>query len=221
MKNFSIVIVLLSFAVQAAAATLEEQAKAFVMRQQEQITANLDITDDVNRFETLFNKIDEIFATGDIYRFAVARYAKLIDDRQKAKIVEFFKKSLILTYAVQSKINAKNLSLKIDQVTAEDKPNGQKFFTLNANVIDTQKTNLVKCDFVLIYANGKFLVYDIKIENVSMLITFRNMFASMVQSGHNDIELLMKDIELRLEEINRIIYGKDEQEEKEIFILQE
>ncbi len=221
MRTFLAFICLLFTAFSAFANEIENGAIDFIYAQQKNVTSDLTIANNKERFEALYTEIDKTFATENIYKFVLARNAKLFSEKQKQQIIEYFKKLILVTYAINSKINVGNLSLKINTSSQEKQQDGTYKITIDGNIIDSKKIELINVSFVVLYGNKEYRIFDIKIENLNMLITFRNMFNKMMQESYNDPTFFMKDVQAKLEEINSVIYGiKKPTQEKEVFILQ-
>ncbi len=201
---------------------VEVKAKDFIYQQQNSITKILLTSNKKEKFESLYNEIDKTFATQRIYKFVMARYAKLFNNEQKNIIIEYFKKMIVVTYGLQSSINVQNLSFKAHNTFSEKQPDGSIKITIEGTVDGTKEINLLKVSFVLIYEKDVYKIYDIKIENIGMLISFRNMFTKMIQEQNGDPETLVNMLQNDIDKINHEILGTPlpKKEEEEIIILQ-
>ncbi len=219
-KYLIVIISLFFMQNQSFAQNIEQKAKDFLINRQNQITADLLEKDPQKKFNLLYNQIDETFATDKIYSFVLARYINDITQEEKSKIIEYFKKMILVTYVLQTKINTSNLTLSLNEVSVVDNSDGSKKITVDGSIVDTNSVDLIKSDFVLLMNDDIIRIYDIKLENVSMIISFRTMFQKMMQDSYFDVSILMQNINTKLSELNTVIFGKNETIKEEEILLQ-
>lgn len=129
-------------------------------------------------------------------RYALGNNWKLATAPQQQQLVELFKQLLIYTYS-----------------TALSKFKGAQITITSSNVVDDKKAEVVS-QVVLPNANGNaqpvkveydlaktspanpWKAYDIKIENASLVTTYRNQFNEVVQSSK--IEGLIKQLQTKV-----------------------
>jgi phospholipid transport system substrate-binding protein len=133
-------------------------------------------------FEALLN---ESFDMKTISRFSLGRYWRVSSDQQKKEYQKLFREMVIDVYS------ARFLEYSGQEFeTRGYRPDGTKDTIVNSFVI-TDKGPDVQVDWRVRFKNGKYQVVDVIVEGVSMSVTQRSDFASVIQRGGGDIKVLL------------------------------
>ncbi len=131
-----------------------------------------------------------------ITRYALGNNWKLANPEQQTQLVDLFKQLLIYTYS-SALSKFKNSSIVIIKSTEDTKKASVitevKFTnnnTQNSNQPIYVEYNLAKIN------NDSWKVYDVKIENVSLITTYRNQFNEVVQ--RSKIDGLIKQLQTKV-----------------------
>ncbi len=136
----------------------------------------------VAAFRQLFQ---DSFDTNTIGRFVLGRYWQQATPPQQQEYLRLFQEMVVQTYARRFA----NYSGEVFQV-GDTRPVGT-----NDVLVDTQIVRPdgppVTAQWRLRERNGRFQVIDVVVEGVSMSVTQRNEFASVIQRGGGRIEALL------------------------------
>ncbi len=192
-------------------------AKNFIIQQQNILKKSLQISDKQQKFAELNNQVSNAFAIYDIYQFAAGRYAKNFNQNQQNIIIDFFKKNIILTYAIEPALSADNYSINVKNINFDNQ--SQKIIA-NVNIINSQTQKILNLDFILVQENQKFLIYDIKYENISMLFALRKMFDNLIQEAYGDVSAFTYSIQNKLQKLDDTLFNNNQQNQPEPIIIQ-
>ncbi len=141
------------------------------------------------RFDEL---LTETFDMEGIGRFLLGRYWRLATPEEREAYLKAFKESIVYTYTARFD-EYSGQSLVVDG-SRED---GQ--FTLVASrIVDPKGGPEVKVEWRLIRQGDSFKVVDVVIEGVSMSVTQRQEYASVIQSNGGDVKALIKALNDRM-----------------------
>ncbi len=136
----------------------------------------------ISEFEKL---LDLGFEVPLIARYALGKHWRKTPKDQREKYVDAFRSFIVDSYAS-----------RLGQF------GGEKFYTNNvredgkrgfivSSLIETPSGTKVKVDWRLKKINNSFRIYDVIIEGISMVITQRDEFSSIIQRSGGDIEPLI------------------------------
>ncbi len=136
----------------------------------------------ISEFEKL---LDLGFEVPLIARYALGKHWRKTPKDQREKYVDAFRSFIVDSYAS-----------RLGQF------GGEKFYTNNvredgkrgfivSSLIETPSGTKVKVDWRLKKINNSFRIYDVVIEGISMVITQRDEFSSIIQRSGGDIEPLI------------------------------
>lgn len=136
-------------------------------------------------------------------RYALGNNWKLATDKQQTQLVSLFRELLIYTYsAALSKFKAAKITLTDSTINTINTTGGTK----NTAVVISQvllpgngnsNNQPVKVEYDLVRRdNQPWKAYDIKIENASLVTTYRNQFNDVVQSSK--IDGLIKQLQTKV-----------------------
>jgi phospholipid transport system substrate-binding protein len=125
------------------------------------------------RFRTL---LDEHFDMGAIAKFTLGRYWRTATDEQRAEFRQLFEDFIVQSYSARfSEYHGQGFA-----VTGSNATDGGAIVVHTK--IDMPSSEDVRVDWHLRPAGNSFAVVDIVVEGVSMAVTQRSEFASVIQS---------------------------------------
>jgi phospholipid transport system substrate-binding protein len=132
--------------------------------------------------ESAFKKLfDEGFDVPGIARFVLGPYWRTATDAQKDEFTKLFEAYIIHSYVVRfSAYSGQQL-----KVTGS-RPEGDASL-VNSQITGTNNSPPVKVDWRVAKADSGFKITDVIVEGVSMAITERQEFASVIQRGGGQI----------------------------------
>jgi len=140
--------------------------------------------------EKEFRKLlEDNFALKTIGRFALGSYWREATPEQQKKYLELFQEMIVKVYN-------KRFSEYEDQkfeVAESNSWNGRDI-VVSTYVIDPDSPK-VKVDWIVRQKKGAYKIIDVVVEGVSMSITQRSDFASIIQRGGGNVQVLIDHLE--------------------------
>ncbi len=154
--------------------------------------------------ETIAPKFDFRLMT----KYALGKNWNLASADQQNQLVELFKELLVYTYSsALSKFQGAEITITNSSINSSS---NNKLSNVVSQVYlpnnDKNNNQSVKVEYDLAYLNNKWKAYDIKIENASLVTTYRNQFNDIIQSnGVNGLitQLKTKNAGLKKKSINQ------------------
>ena len=143
----------------------------------------LDTTEHARRFRSLLN---EAFDLPAITRFVLGRYWRTASDEEKTEFSSLFEKYLVQAYANRFR-DLGDKKLKV--LRSQELTDGQ---TLVMSEIDVEDSQPVKVNWRIRGAGQEFKITDVLVEGVSMSVTQRDEFASVIRQGGGRIDGLLR-----------------------------
>ena len=131
------------------------------------------------------NLLNESFDMKTISRFSLGRYWRVSSDQQKKEYQKLFKDMIIEVYSDRF---LEYSGQKFE--TRGYRPDGTKDTIVTSFVITDEGPD-VQVDWRVRYKNGKYQVVDVIVEGVSMSVTQRSDFSSVIQRGGGDVKVLL------------------------------
>lgn len=129
--------------------------------------------------------LQDSFDLDTIARFSLGRYWRQATEPQKKEYVKLFKEMVIDVYSNRfSDYKGQEFEVAGSQV----KGNKDIFVETHIKTDEGQK---VQVDWRVRYTNGQYKVIDVIVEGVSMALTQRSDFASVIQRGGGNVEVLL------------------------------
>ena len=150
---------------------------------------NTDMAAKRARFDEL---LSDTFDMEGIGRFLLGRYWRLATPEERDAYLKAFKESIVYTYTARFDEYA-GQKLVVDG-SRED---GQ-FTLVNSRIVDPNGSADVKVEWRLIRQGDSFKVVDVVIEGVSMSVTQRQEYASVIQSNGGEVKALVKALNERM-----------------------
>lgn len=137
------------------------------------------------------NLLEDSFDMRTIARFALGRYWRTASDSQRNEYVKLFNKMVIDVYTQRFDEYS---GQKFSVVSA--RPEGKKDAVVTS-VISSPSGPDVQVDWRVRYKNNRYQIVDVIVEGVSMSLTQRSEFSTVIQRGGGDIEVLLTHLKSR------------------------
>ena len=136
-----------------------------------------------DKFGELF---DKNFDVPSISRFVLGKYWKTASLDQKKNFIKAFRNYVVKTYSTRfSEYSGEQLKL----VNYENESNPKIF--LVHTVLERQDAPLIKVDWRIGKKKDKFVILDIIIEGISLAVTQRSEFVSVIDQNEGNIDKLI------------------------------
>lgn len=149
------------------------------------LSANSGKADMANQFRTLLNKN---FDMNYIGRFAMGRYWRSLDDQNKKEYLSLFEDMIVDVYSKRFK-DYNGEKMVIQSARADG-----KYDVLVNSMIKPKSGPDIRVDWRVREKNGNYKIIDIMVEGVSMALTQRSDFSSVIQRGGGDVEVLLNHL---------------------------
>ena len=138
------------------------------------------------RFAKLLNKG---FDMDTISRFALGRYWKTASKQQRSEYQKLFRSMVIDVYSRRfSEYNGQRLEVR------SSRKDSDKDYTVQSYIVSDSGSD-VQVDWRVRYKNGQYKVIDVLVAGVSMALTQRSDFASVIQRGGGEISVLIDHLQ--------------------------
>lgn len=166
---------------------VEQGASAFV---QDMADKGIDFLDNdeltveqkKNRFRVL---LKDSFDMRTIGRFALGRYWRVATEKQRNEYLRLFKNMVIEVYAKRFS-EYKGQGFEVTKARAD----GERDAIVTSFVIPKNEPK-IQVDWRVRYKNGRYQIVDIIVEGVSMSVTQRSDFSSVIQRGGGNVQVLL------------------------------
>ena len=148
--------------------------------------------DEDERLRQFRGLLNENFDVPGIGRFVLGRYWRVATPEQRDEYLKLFEESIIRTYARRfSDYSGETVEVERARRDGDD-------FILVDSRIQRPTGGPVAVTWRLLGEGESFKIVDVVVEGVSMSVTQRSDFASVIQSGGGNIEALLKVMRERL-----------------------
>lgn len=148
--------------------------------------------DEDERLRQFRGLLNENFDVPGIGRFVLGRYWRVATPEQRDEYLKLFEESIIRTYARRfSDYSGETVEVERARRDGDD-------FILVDSRIQRPTGGPVAVTWRLLGEGESFRIVDVVVEGVSMSVTQRSDFASVIQSGGGNIEALLKVMRERL-----------------------
>ncbi|NBC31532.1 MAG: ABC transporter substrate-binding protein [Alphaproteobacteria bacterium] len=179
-------------------AQAQQQARDFIEDLGERtidLLSNPDATPQslVDDFKQLFR---QRFDTNTIGRFVLGRHWNQASPQQRQEYLDVFREFVVQTYAQRfSEYSGQRLQIE------GTRPAGSSDIMVSARIVDPNGAPPVAVDWRVRVQNGEVKIVDVMVENVSMAITYRNEFNSVIQRQGGSVAGLIQALRQRVEEM--------------------
>ena len=128
----------------------------------------------------IWEQVPEIFDFQEMGKRSLGKYGNMFNDKQKEEYVGLFTKLIGNTYLdkVQAEYNGEDVVFTGEEMITPDKA--------VVNTVIPRKTIEIPINYSLKKDDGKWRVYDVNIEGVSLVKNYRSQFASILRSDSAD-----------------------------------
>ncbi len=195
MKKIIFACVSLIFWIQGCNAEIEpKNAETFMKTIGDEVISLLTdktITDQerANQFREILQTRFNVKAIG---KFVLGRYWKQASDEEKQKFLELFKETTVASYATRFK---EYTSERFEILNSRAEPDGG---VIVSSQIVRPNGQVIPIDWKIFEKNGELRIYDVILEGISMGITQRSEYASVIQKGGGRIEAINQALEQKL-----------------------
>ncbi|MEE3625488.1 ABC transporter substrate-binding protein [Nitrospirillum sp. BR 11752] len=145
---------------------------------------------------TFTQLLEQNFDLQTIGRFVLGRYWNIANDAQRQEYMKLFQTMIVSVYAERFSQYAGE-TFKVGNA----QPDGEKDAIVNSQVIRSNGP-AVNVDWRLRSKDGSFRIIDVVVENVSMSLTQRSEFASVIESHGGDFNALLEALRDRIQKAN-------------------
>lgn len=152
----------------------------------------------VSKFENL---LDDSFDMKTISRFSLGRYWRVSSKQQRTEYYELFRRMVLDVYS-------KRFSEYAGQSfeTGAVRKAGPSDYIVTSMIIDAEGDHpSVQVDWRVRYKNDRYQVIDIIVEGVSMAVTQRSDFSSVIQRGGGDVQALINHLKSRNKKTESVV----------------
>jgi len=129
--------------------------------------------------------LSDNFDVDTIARFAMGPYWRDANDAQKAEYQKLFKDMIVVTYTTRFE-DYSGQTLKVGNVVAS----GKRDYLVSSQIVQ-KGAPPINIDWRVRDKDGKLAIIDVIVEGISMSVTQRSDFASVIQRGGGDINSLL------------------------------
>ena len=170
-----------------ATANQEEDAKGFISALADEglgLLSQNEMTDEKRQKE--FRKLlQRNFDMKTIARFALGRYWKSASAAEQKEYLKLFEDMIVKVYSRRFEDYDGQ-----DLVVKDARPSGERDTIVQSEIVP-KNGPAIQVDWRVRNKNGKLSVIDIIVEGVSMSLTQRSDFASVIQRGGGQVEVLL------------------------------
>lgn len=132
--------------------------------------------------------LQDSFDLDTIGRFSLGRYWNTATEAQRKEYLGLFRNMIIRIYSNRF---GEYKGQKFE--TRSARPDGDKD-TIVTSFIVSQNSPEVQVDWRVRYKNGSYKIVDVIVEGVSMSVTQRSDFSSVIQRGGGDVQVLINHL---------------------------
>ncbi len=172
----------------SAVAAYDDEALDFISELSERgikflANGTLDEEQRIKEFQALLN---DYFDLKTIGKFTLGRYWRSTTDEQKKEYFTLFEDMVVKMYARRfGEYNGQAIKIKKAMMVDKDA-------LVFSEIVDGNLT--VKLDWRVRKKKGQFKVIDVLVEGVSMSLTQRSDFSSVIQRGGGNVDVLLKHL---------------------------
>ncbi len=144
---------------------------------------SLSDADKQKRFTKL---LTQSFDMNTIGRFALGRYWRISSAEQRKEYQNLFRSMIVDVYSRRfGEYNGQNLEIRGSRFDNE------KDVTVNSFIVPQDGGQEIQVDWRVRKKNGSYKVIDVMVEGVSMALTQRSDFSSVIQRGGGEVSVLL------------------------------
>ena len=173
------------------AAVDRKEAETFMAQIGERVISLLtDKTISYDDKKSQFREIlDTKFNIKAIGKFVLGRYWKRASDEQKERFLDLFETVTVASYAARFR---EYTSERFEVIGSRQEQDGG--VTVLTQIV-RPNGQIIPVDWKIFEKNGEMRIYDVILEGISMSITQRSEYASVIQQGGGQIQALIDALE--------------------------
>jgi phospholipid transport system substrate-binding protein len=179
----------------AARADDAADARAIVQTIADQGLDILKSPDKSARYRAFLDLFNSKFDSEAIGRFVLGQYRRDIDPKQFERFSTVFQELVARTYTTQLGQYAGE-QLKVQDARADGKR-----WIVESRVVPTGRSS-IKLDWILGRSKGGLKVLDVRVDNLSMAITQRDEFASVLQQNAGNVDKLISFMQEKIKKLD-------------------
>lgn len=138
-------------------------------------------------FRALLKKSFDLDTIG---RFVLGRYWRTASAEQRKQYVALFKEMVVDVYVARfEEYSGQTIEVY------DSRKDSEKDYTVKTKVLGDANGPGIDVDWRVRYKNGRYTIVDVVVEGVSMALTQRSEFASVIQRGGGDVSVLITHLE--------------------------
>lgn len=139
--------------------------------------------------------IEQHWDTTDMARSALGYHWKTLNDQQRQEFTRLFSElieSIYLSRSNFSKAQKYTDTVNIDYL--KEIPEGDEYRKIDTSVLLRQGDKPIKIDYRMKWTDGKWKVYDVIVEDISLTGNYRNQFNRVINShGYPELVRMLQD----------------------------
>jgi phospholipid transport system substrate-binding protein len=136
--------------------------------------------------ESFRRLLEDNYDMDTIGRFTLGRYWKIATPQQRDEYQKLFRKRVVEMYSRRfSDYKGQKFEVK------GSRPDGDSDIIVNSSILPTDGSPEVMVEWRVRYKDDRYRVVDVIVEGVSMSVTQRSDFASVIQQGGGDVQVLL------------------------------
>ncbi|SDF50462.1 phospholipid transport system substrate-binding protein [Limimonas halophila] len=181
-----------------ARAASPDAAASFVQDLGDRAIAKLSDTElsEEQREKRFLNMLDEGFAMEAISRFVLGRYWRVASEEEQKTFRATFKRVLAERF-VPMFTNYGTDDFKV--LEGKPDPSNPSLYRVTTRIKDPTSGNMVTANWRVRHKDGEFAIVDVKAEGVSMAITLRGEYNSVIQRNNGSVAALIDRMQKALE----------------------
>ena len=200
-----------------ASALTPQAAKQWAQNKGEQILQILSAPNSAQKYAELDTILAQDIDLDHAAKFVVGKYWRQMTPEQQAEYVPLFKRYVSALYkSVPLDIKTDSIHFQIDK-TAQTSAGTEVWCTIFAPQIektaDEKSQGGIKVLFILTDANGHIQVRDLKVEESSLLLSYRDRFYKMIHEDSDD------DMTWFLEDLTALTQDTEEKNAQKLNLL--
>ena len=146
-------------------------------------SADLSDAEKQKRFSRLLNKS---FDMNTIGRFALGRYWRVSSAEQRKEYQALFRDMIVEVYSRRfGEYNGQTLEVR------GSRRDNEKDVTVNSFIVPNDGGQEIQVDWRVRQKKGQYKIIDVMVEGVSMALTQRSDFSSVIQRGGGEVSVLI------------------------------
>lgn len=149
------------------------------------------------RIEVFRDLLHDGFAVEAISRFVLGRYWRVASEEEKTEFIDTLEQILVQRFLPLFEGFDPN---DFETIGSKPDPNSNELALVGTDIYDPNSGETVRATWRIREIDGEMKIVDVMAEGVSMAITFRSEFNSVIQRGGGDVSVLINDLQENLEQ---------------------